>query len=163
MNASTPLQGLRVVELASTFSGALAAHFFADNGAEVIVVEPPRGSAVRELPAHPVLNRGKKSVVLDVHDEADRAQLTALLSQADVFVESMRPGVATSMGIGYEELAAANAGLVYLSISGWGRQGPHADLKGYEHLVLAKLGFLHQMGRVASRSGPAYVTVPYAS
>ena len=94
MNASTPLHGLRVVELASTFSGALAAHFFADNGAEVIVVEPPRGSAVRELPAHPVLNRGKKSVVLDVHDEADRAQLRALLSQADVFVESMRPGVA---------------------------------------------------------------------
>jgi crotonobetainyl-CoA:carnitine CoA-transferase CaiB-like acyl-CoA transferase len=163
MNTPLPLDGFRVVELSSTFASSLVTLFLADNGAEVIVVEPPGGASVRDLPAHPVLNRGKKSVVLDLHDAAARDQLAALMRGADVVVESMRPGVAESLGLAYDDLAAHNPRLVHLSITGWGREGPNSSLKGYEHLVLAKLGFLHQMSRITSRPGPAYVSVPYAS
>ncbi len=122
-----------------------------------------RGIRLRRLPGHAVLNRGKKSVVLDPREDGDRRQLECLVAGADVYIESRRPGIAEALGLGAESLTALNTRLVHLSITGFGRQGPYVGIKGYEHLVQAKLGFLHQMGGLASRSGPAYVSVPYAS
>ena len=155
------LSGLRVLDLSSTQPGAQASQLLADFGAEVISVEPPGGSPLRAAPGFLCWGRGKKSIVLDLHERSDIDALTALAAETDVLIESFRPGVADRLGIGYETLAAANPGLVYTSITGFPAVGPYAGVKGYEALVMAKSGVLAQYGAMTERAGPAYVATPY--
>jgi crotonobetainyl-CoA:carnitine CoA-transferase CaiB-like acyl-CoA transferase len=91
---SGPLDRLTVIDLSSTLPGAQATMFLADAGAEVILVEPPAGSPLRDLPGWPALGRGKKSITLDLHESADAETLRGLLQTADVLVTTMRPGAA---------------------------------------------------------------------
>lgn len=158
-----PLEGLTVVDCTTGTAGPRATGVLADYGAEVIWVEPPGGDPLRTQLAVPysVFNRGKKSVELDVHTETGRTALFELLRVADVFVESWRPGVAESLGLGYEELHERFPALVYCSISGFGRTGPHKDLPGYEALVHALVGTMGE--QVGVREGPIYEGVPFAS
>src|SRR4051794_30575896 len=104
----------------------------ADFGAEVVHVEPPGGSPLRATPGYPFIGRGKRSIVLDLTDEVDRALARTLAEGADVVIETFRPGVAERLGLGEEDLRAANPGLVYGSVTAWGREGPYKDAKGYE-------------------------------
>jgi crotonobetainyl-CoA:carnitine CoA-transferase CaiB-like acyl-CoA transferase len=158
-----PLAGLRVLDFSTTAAGAQASQTLADFGAEVVHVEPSGGSQLRTQPGYPFLARGTKSVVLDLHAEADRALARTMASGADVVIEAFRPGVMERLGLGYEDLRADNPGLVFGSVTGFGRTGPYAAAKGYEGLVMARIGALATSGGMVTRPGPAHVSVPYAS
>lgn len=158
-----PLAGLRVLDLSSTPAGAHASQTLADFGAEVVQVEPPGGIGLRSQPSFPFLARGKRSIVLDLKDEADLEVARALAAGADVLVETFRPGVAERLGLGYDDLRAVNPGLVYGSVTAWGRTGPYAGAKGYEALVMARTGALTVSGNMVLRDGPAHVSVPFAT
>ena len=110
--AQGPLAGLTVVDLSTTLPGAQATQFLADAGADVILVERPEGSPLRADPGWPGLLRGKRSIVLDLGDTADRATLDGLLGQADVMVTTMRPAAAARLGFTAERLAARYPRLV---------------------------------------------------
>ena len=156
------LSGIRVVDLSSAWVGAHMGLFFADQGAEVVCVEPPGGSALRESAAWAFLGRGKHSVVADLARPEGVEQARGLALAADVVVQTWRPGTAERLGLGYDDLVAANPGLVYTSVSGFGSKGPYAGIPGYEALVMAKLGFAIQFSAFTPRGGPAYCSVPYA-
>ena len=158
-----PLAGLMVVDLSTTLPGAQATQFLADCGAEVIMVEPKDGSPLRELAGWPALLRGKRSVTLDLHDDADLEGLRALLRRADVMVNTMRPATAERIGLTDDALSKAYPRLVVASITGWGSAGPFRDYKGWEALVMAKTGVMHEKRGLATRPGPAYTTFAYAS
>ena len=158
-----PLAGLRILDLSNSVAGAQASQTLADFGAEVVYVEPPGGSPLRDLPSYPFVGRGKKSMVLDLHDTADAALARELALGADILIETFRPGVAERLGLGYDDLTTANPRLVYGSVTGFGRRGPYANVKGYEALVMARVGALWASQAMVSREGPAHVSVPYCS
>jgi crotonobetainyl-CoA:carnitine CoA-transferase CaiB-like acyl-CoA transferase len=162
-NMGGPLDGLRVVDLTTTLTGAHISQTLADFGCEVIQVEPPGGSPLREQPAWPFWGRGKHSIELDLDDADDLAVARRLATSADVVVETWRPGVAERFGLGYEELKAANPRVVYASVTGFGRDNPWSHLKGYEQVVLAKIGGLDAFSGLSDRPGPSYVAAPYCT
>src|ERR1700735_4859281 len=125
-----PLVTLRVLDLYNSVAGAQASQTLADFGAEVVHVEPPGGSSLRDLPSFPMIGRGKKAMVLDLHDTGDAALAREMALGADVLIETFRPGVMERLGLGYEELSAANPQLVYGSVTGFGRIGSHAHVHG---------------------------------
>ena len=155
--------GLRVVELAFWMAGPLATMVLADNGAEVIKIEPPEGDPARALPAFQTWNRGKKSTALDLKTDEGQERARQLIAGADVVVTSFRPGVAERLGAGYDRVREINPRAVYASISGYGESGRRRDVKGYEALVAAKSGRMMMFERIADRPGPAFPAVPVAS
>ncbi len=156
-------EGLRVLELSENQIGATVGQFFADYGADVIMVEPPGGSRVRQQAAFPFWARGKRSIELDARAEADRATIVDLARESDLLIETFRPGVATRLGFGYEQLRDQNPRLVYLSITGFGEESPYARVRAYEAVVQAKVGSLHQAEGMTPRPGPAFVGAPYCA
>jgi crotonobetainyl-CoA:carnitine CoA-transferase CaiB-like acyl-CoA transferase len=158
-----PLDGLRVVDFSNSPAGVQASQTLADFGAEVVFVEPPGGSSLRSAPSFPFIARGKRSIVLDLADPADQATAKALALGADVLIETWRPGVAERLGLGYDGLSEANPGIVYGSVTAFGRSGPYANAKGYEALVMARTGALSVSGNMVTRDGPAHVSVPFCS
>ncbi|ETB35554.1 CoA transferase [Mycobacterium avium subsp. hominissuis 10-5606] len=152
-----------VVDLSTTLPGAQATQFLADCGAEVIMVEPADGSPLRNLPGWPALLRGKRSVTLDLHDDGDLDRLRALLRRADVMVNTLRPASAERLGLSSEVLSERYPRLVVANITGWGSVGPWRNYKGWEALVMAKTGVMHEKRGLTPRQGPAYISMPYAS
>jgi crotonobetainyl-CoA:carnitine CoA-transferase CaiB-like acyl-CoA transferase len=152
-----PLEGLRVLDLSPTRVGAQVSQLFSDFGAEVTWVEPPGGAELRDHPAFPAWARGKRSIVLDLHDAADRSVARALAGRADVLVESFRPGVAERLGLGYAELGVSNPRLVYASITGFGADGPYANRPAYDNVGQALAGWLSRFHDTddARVAGPA--------
>jgi len=157
------LSGIRVVGLSNTIAGVRASQLLADFGAEVVEIEPVGGSPLRIDPAWPLWDRRKKSIELDLKAPEDLEVAGRLAAAADVVIDTFRPGVAERLGLGYEGLASRNPRLVYTSITGFGRQGPLADLQGYEPLALAKIGGLQAFGRMVERPGPAMPVIQYGS
>ncbi len=157
------LEGLRVLDLSPTRVGAQISQLFADFGAQVIWVEPPGGSALRQHAAYPFWARGKRSVQLDLGEATDLAVVRELAAEADVLIETGRPGALAAKGLGYDELSALNPRLVYTSITGFGATGPYAGVKGYEGIVAAKLGIFHAFRRMTPTPAPPFVTVPWCS
>lgn len=143
-----PLAGVRVVDLSQVVSGPMAAGWLADQGADVVKVEPPHGDPVRGLgpargdlsSAYIAINRGKQQVTLDLKDPAAKAVLTALIERADVLVENFRPGVMDKLSFGYEACTAINPRLIYASITGYGPDGPYAGLRAYDPMIQATSG-----------------------
>src|SRR6202034_3964845 len=158
-----PLAGIVVVDLSTTLPGAQATQFLADCGAEVIMVEPPDGSPLRDLAGWPALLRGKRSVTLDLHDDADLDRLRSLLRRADVMVNTLRPNTAERLGLSPESLSTRYPRLVVANVTGWGSAGPFRNYKGWEALVMAKTGVMHEKRGLTPRPGPAYTTFAYAS
>ena len=159
-----PFTGLRVIDLSPNRVGAQVSQLFADFGADVIQVEPQGGAVIRHHAAYPFWARGKRSIVLDLHDPADRGVLRRLLLGADVLVETHESGLLDGLGLGYAELSALNPRLVYTSVTGFGRQGPYAAAPGYEGIVDAKLGVFHTFRRMTPFAPrPPFVNVPFAS
>ena len=109
------------------------------------------------------MSRGKKSIVLDLKNAADNEVARDLALGADVFIETFRPGVIERLGLGYASLSEDNPGLVYGSVTAFGRTGPYANAKGYEQLVFARTGALAFSGGMVPRPGPAHVSVPFAT
>ena len=152
--ASAPLAGIKVLDLSRVLAGPYCTALLADLGAEVIKLEPPAGDDYRhigpfrdgESALFTLNNRGKKSLVLDLKDPDDQAIAQAIAARVDVVVENFRPGVAARLGLGSETLRAANARLVYCSISGFGQQGPFKDLPAYDLVVQAMSGLMAGTG-----------------
>jgi crotonobetainyl-CoA:carnitine CoA-transferase CaiB-like acyl-CoA transferase len=157
-----PLEGLRVVDGSRGVAGWRTTGMLADYGADVVWVEPPGGDPCRpHAPAAAaVFNRGKRSVELDLASDDGRSALLALIEHADVFVESWRPGVAAGLGLGRDVLEQRNPGLVSCSISGFGTDGRHRDVPGYEALVHALVGTMAE--QPGHRDGPIFEGLPFA-
>ena len=143
------LEGIRVVDLSLFLPGPYLTLMLAEHGAEVIKVEPPgEGEPTRHLGLSDgpstvyfrSLNRGKKSVVMDLKKPGEREALLRLCENADVFVESFRPGVVERLGVGYEQVRARNPRIVYCSISAFGQQGPLRDRPAHDLAVEALSG-----------------------
>ena len=141
------LDGLRVLDLTIWRPGPYATQLLAEHGADVLKVEPPGGDPMRSMPdLFDILGAGKRSIVLDLKRDEDRATCLELAADADVFVESYRPGVADRLGIGYEAVVARNPAIVYCSVSGFGAHGPLAHLPGHDVNYLAYSGTLRPRG-----------------
>jgi crotonobetainyl-CoA:carnitine CoA-transferase CaiB-like acyl-CoA transferase len=147
--ASGPLAGLLVVDLTAMVMGPYCTQIMADMGADVIKVEPPEGDNTRYISVGPEpgmsgvfvnVNRGKRSVVLDLRSDEGKTALRALTLEADVFIHSMRSKAVTKLGFGYEQVAALNPLIVYTNCYGYGRRGPNRDLPAYDDTIQAQCG-----------------------
>ena len=154
-----PCTGLTVLDFSLGMPGAICTLVMADYGAEVIKVEPPGGDPFRFQPAWISWNRGKKGIVLDLGTTEGREQAIRLAGEADVLVESFRPGDMAEWGLGYDDLSQLHPGLVYCSITGFGQKGPLHRVKGYEGLVAAKAGRMLNLQGQPNREGPVYSAV----
>jgi crotonobetainyl-CoA:carnitine CoA-transferase CaiB-like acyl-CoA transferase len=138
------LQGLRVLDLSWGISGPMAGMMLADQGADVVKIEPPGGDPFRDNDrtrlGYRTWQRGKRSAILDLKDEADRDTFLTLATHADVLIESFSPGVTSRLGIDYETLAALNPRLIHATVTAWGSDTSHADRPGYDLLVAARSG-----------------------
>ena len=163
---SSALKGIKVVDLTQVLAGPACTQTLADMGTEVIKIEAPSGDLCRALPPFPggeslpfiVLNRDKQSVVLDLKDPAQVAQAVALIEQADILVESFRPGVMERLGLGYETLRGRNPGLIYCSISAYGQHSPDKGLPGVDGVIQAVSGLMSVTGLPDAE--PCKVQVP---
>lgn len=139
-----PLAKTKVLDFSQNLPGPYATFLLSGWGADVIKVEPPKGDPARFMePFFSMVNRGKRSVVLDLRDEASRPALEALVKWADVLVEGFRPGVMARLGCDYEAARAINPRLVYCSISGFGQDGPLRDHPGHDLNLQALAGVCH--------------------
>jgi crotonobetainyl-CoA:carnitine CoA-transferase CaiB-like acyl-CoA transferase len=129
-----------VLDLSTQDAGSIAAMVLADYGAEVILVETPDAPDRREKPSFKLLNRGKKSVQIDLETPEGRAALHKLIPAVDIVIETMSPAEAVRKGVTYEELSALRPDLVHCSITGYGRNGPFAEVKADDALIMAKAG-----------------------
>ncbi|OLL20918.1 MULTISPECIES: CaiB/BaiF CoA-transferase family protein [unclassified Rhodococcus (in: high G+C Gram-positive bacteria)] len=130
------LDGVRVIDFGQYVAGPLAAELLAQNGADVVHIDPPEGPRLAGLP-DAYLNRGKQRIVLDLTREADRETARALCLRADVVVENFRPGVMDKLGLGAVELTESNPGLVYCSLPGFAAADPRSTLPAWEGVVLS--------------------------
>ena len=143
-----PLSGVRVIDLTSMISGPVATMMLADQGADVIKVEPPGGDLVRHLgPGREGLtatfisaNRSKRSIALDLKRDLGMRVLERLLASADVFVQNFRPGATERMGLGEDTVRRVREDIVYVSISGFGETGPYAHKRVYDPVIQALSG-----------------------
>jgi crotonobetainyl-CoA:carnitine CoA-transferase CaiB-like acyl-CoA transferase len=158
-----PCSGLVVLDFSWGMAGGLATAVLADFGADVIKIEPPAGDPFRTHPAWLAWNRGKKSAVVDLKSSDGLFAVHRLAEQADIVLESFRPGVAARLGIDYATLTAINPRLVYASISGLGQQGPLSQIAGYEGVIAAKSGRMASFEGQLNRAGPAYSAVQVGS
>ncbi|MBM4406558.1 MAG: CoA transferase [Chloroflexi bacterium] len=148
------LDGIKVLDLASMWAGPAASMHLGDQGAEVIKIEPPEGDTSRRLFTHPklgnespsflVVNRNKRGMALDLGKAEGRAVAKRLASQTDVLIHNYRPGVAKRLGLDYEELSRENKRLIYVELTAYGKEGPHAKRAGYDLLIQAQSGMLHR-------------------
>lgn len=141
------LDGLRVLDFTIWRPGPYATQLLAELGAEVLKVEPPGGDPMRVYAGlFATLSADKRSIVLDLKDDVDRARALELAAEADVVVEGYRPGVADRLGIGYEAVRAVNASVIYCSVSGLGQDGPLSQASGHDINYLAWSGALAPEG-----------------
>jgi crotonobetainyl-CoA:carnitine CoA-transferase CaiB-like acyl-CoA transferase len=145
-----PLEGYRIVDLTAMISGPIATMMLAEQGADVVKVEPPgQGDLVRAIgrarsgisALFATSNRSKRSIVIDLKQSAGVELLKRLVATADVFVQNFRPGTADRMGIGESALRAVTPNLIYVSISGFGEKGPCATQRAYDPIIQARSGF----------------------
>lgn len=145
-----PLDGVLVLDFSTLLPGPMATLLLAEAGAEVVKIERPGGEDMRHYEPlwgkdsvnFALLNRGKKSVVLDLKNADERSRLEPLLKRADVIVEQFRPGVMGRLGLDYDSVAAINPRIVYCSITGYGQTGPKRDVAGHDLNYIGDAGLL---------------------
>lgn len=163
-NPKAPLAGLKVIELARVLAGPFCGQILADLGADVIKVESPEGDGTRawgppwierrdasgkmhrEAAYYHACNRGKRAIIADFDNEQDLARVKALCAAADVLIENFKTGSLARFGLDYPALAAANPGLVYCAITGFGQTGPRAHEAGYDFVIQGMSGFMSLTG-----------------
>ena len=146
---SGPLAGIRVVDLTSMVFGPYATQIMADMGADVIKVEPPGGDDTRNISRGPVpgmsgvfvnVNRGKRSIVIDMKSKTGKDALIKLIAGADVFIHSMRAKAIVRLGFDYARVAAIKPDIIYTNCYGYSRHGPDADKPAYDDTIQAECG-----------------------
>lgn len=157
-SSSLPLAGVKVIEICHVAAGPFAGLLLADYGAEVVKIEPPEGDTLRQWPPlseadgtvfsenFASLNRGKRSVALDLKRPEHLAQARRLIQEADVLVENNRPGVMQRLGLGWDDVSADHPGLIYCSISAYGQSGPRSAEGGFDVTVQAAAGVMSVTG-----------------
>ena len=164
-----PLAGVRVVDLSTVVAGPLTTRILADLGAEVIKVESRAGDIMRWTgPGRHVgmgalfmhLNRGKRSVVLDLKDDAERERLLRLCESADVFFHNVRPAAMQRLRLGYTDVAARNPKILYVSLVGFAQNGPYAPQPAYDDLIQGASGLAALFARTGE--APRYVPLNMA-
>jgi crotonobetainyl-CoA:carnitine CoA-transferase CaiB-like acyl-CoA transferase len=144
-----PLAGVRVIDLTAMVMGPYCTQIMADMGADVIKIEAPEGDNTRNISVGPEpgmsgvfvnVNRGKRSVVLDLRSDAGKNALRELVKQGDVFIHSMRAKAIARLGFSYADVVAINPSIVYTNCYGYGRRGPDADLTAYDDTIQAECG-----------------------
>lgn len=147
--ATGPLSGVKVIDLTAMVFGPYATQIMADMGADVIKIEPPAGDDTRNISVGPVpgmsgvfvnVNRGKRSIILDLKTDEGKASLRTLLATADVFIHSMRSKAIAKLGFDYASVAAINPNIVYTNCYGYSRRGPDADQPAYDDIIQADCG-----------------------
>ena len=165
-----PLAGVRVLDLTSVLMGPYATQIFADLGADVVKVESPDGDTTRYLPpGHDAarggmfmnVNRGKRSLVLDLKQPAGREALLKLAETADVFIHSMRAQAIGRLGLDYPALEAVNPRIIYANLYGFARSGPYRDYPAYDDIVQAASGIVDLQARL-SGGEPTYLATVVA-
>ena len=154
-----PLAGVRVLDLSAYIAGPYGCTLLADQGADVIKIEPPTGDNLRKYPstlkaesrAFLGVNRGKRGLVLDLKQPRAQEVLQRLVKQADVLVHNFRPGVPARLGIAWEHLRDVNPRLIYCAVTGYGDQGPNKDKAGYDQVLQTMTGMCTFQGK---RGGP---------
>ncbi len=154
-SSTGPLAGVRVLDLSAYIAGPYGCALLADQGADVIKIEPPTGDNLRKYPstleaesrAFLGVNRGKRGLVLDLKQDAAREVLRTLVAGADVLVHNFRPSVPARLGIAYEQLAEINPRLIYCAVSGYGESGPLKDKAGYDQVLQTMTGMCALQGR----------------
>jgi crotonobetainyl-CoA:carnitine CoA-transferase CaiB-like acyl-CoA transferase len=154
---TTPLKGIKVIEVGQAFAGPLAGVILADMGADVVKVEKPDGGDDARLWGPPFVagdsamfhsnNRGKRSVTLDLKAAGDVARLKVLVKDADILIQNLRPGIVEELGIGPDDLLAVNPRLIYCSIWAFGYQGPLRLAPGFDPLLQAYAAVMTLTGR----------------
>jgi crotonobetainyl-CoA:carnitine CoA-transferase CaiB-like acyl-CoA transferase len=156
--ASNPLlKGIRVLDLSRLLPGPFCTLYLAQLGAEIIKIEEPNGGDYgRTLSAEMFeqVNRGKKSLTLDLRQAADVQLFHRMMEQSDVVLESFRPGVMDKLGCGYDTLKALNPRLVYAALTGYGQSGPYRDRPGHDMNYLGYAGVLDQTGVAGGPPAP---------
>src|SRR5687768_1076540 len=146
-----PLEGIRVLDFSTLLPGPMASLLLAEAGAEVIKIERPgRGDEMRSYVPRfgpdsvnfALLNRGKRSIAIDLKAPGAVDRLRPLIATADVVIEQFRPGVMDRLGLGYDALRAINPKMVYCAVTGWGQTGPKADVAAHDLNYVAESGML---------------------
>ena len=154
-----PLSGVRVLDLSAYIAGPYGCTLLADQGADVIKIEPPAGDNLRNYPstlqvesrAFIGVNRSKRGLVLDLKRPADLARLLRLVREVDVLVHNFRPSVPRRLGIAHEQLELINPRLIYCAVTGYGETGPMKDKAGYDQVLQTMTGMCALQGK---RGGP---------
>jgi formyl-CoA transferase len=154
MAAARALDGLHVLDVTQVMAGPFCAMVLADLGADVIKIEPPAGDSTRQMPgavgadspSFNAVNRGKRSVVLNLKSSEGRAVFTRLARSTDILIENYRPGVMDALGLSYEALAGLNPRLIYASISGYGQTGPQRTKGGFDLIAQGVSGIMSITG-----------------
>lgn len=149
-----PLRGLKVIEVASLAPAPFGCMVLADLGADVLRIDRPDRTGRQQLPPVDPLCRSRRSIRLDLKNQAGVDILLRLADDADVLVEAFRPGVAERLGFGPEVCAERNPRLVYARMTGWGQDGPLAQTAGHDIDYIAVSGVLHGIGRAGQRPVP---------
>ena len=156
------LEGIRVIDFGQYIAGPMAAMLLGDQGADVIRIDPPGGPRWN-TPANATWNRNKRSLVLNLKQDAERETARQLIAGADVVIENFRPGVMERLGLGATAMTAANVNprLIYCSLPGFGADDPRAQVKAWEGVLGAATGAYRSSK--ATQGRPVYTVVPYAS
>lgn len=161
------LEGIRIVDMSSVVFGPYATQMLADLGAEIIKIEPPQGDQMRLAgkpartrlmsPAHMTLNRGKRSVVLDLKSPGDADTMRSLLKSADVFIHNVRAKAIEHLGFDYQAARLLNPQIIYVHCVGFGSGGPYSDLQAYDDVIQAATGAATLASRVDGDPRPRYI------
>ncbi len=172
MNNPKLLEGIRIVDMTSVIFGPYATQTLADCGADVIKVEPPTGDQFRNAgkPAHTrgmgachmTLNRGKRSIVLDLKSEEDTVVMRDLLATADVFIHNVRAQAITKLGFDYDAVREVAPDIVYAHCTGFGSDGPYAPLQAYDDVIQAASGMTSMPPRADGNPAPRFVPAAIA-
>ena len=161
------LDGIRIIDLTSVIFGPYATQMIADMGADVIKVEPPTGDISRYIgrarsvksngSTHLTVNRGKRSIVLDLKQADDVQTLRDLLTTADIFIHNVRGKAITKLGFGYDAVKAIKPDIIYVHCTGFGQDGPYRDLQAYDDVIQAATGTTSLASRVDGNMRPRYI------
>lgn len=156
-----PMDGVRVLEVTTTWAGPMCAAVLGDLGADVVKVEIPTGDVGRAIApmipgtevgfAHATVNKNKRSLCIDIRSDEGRDVILKLAGETDILVENFKVGTMARYGLGYEDVQAVKPDIVYVSVTGWGQFGPNHEAAGYDPLAQAASGFLSVNG---SPEGP---------
>jgi crotonobetainyl-CoA:carnitine CoA-transferase CaiB-like acyl-CoA transferase len=155
------LDGVKVVDFSHYIAGPMAAMMLADSGADVIRVDPPGGPRW-DHPANAVMQRGKRSIILDLRNGRDLDVARRLVAAADVVIEGFRPGTMARWGLSFDDCAAANPGLIWCSLPGFGHDDPRAGWRAWEGIICAAAG-LYPPKPYAMGGPPRFTALPMAS